>query len=299
MLIALPNPDGSFTGTLFAPFQTLLLFNDDEGAFRDYVGTRFASAMSLFDWKVRGRAHPLFSSFVDPWISASKQVVLFGDAAHAQVPFFGQGMNAGLEDVLVFEELLSSSSLGGVGDAMDRAVMEYDRTRRPCGEAITRLSLANYEHMHTKAASWTWRTWKRAEGAFVKAFGGRPPLYFQVAFTRTRYDEIWAREVQLDKISAWLVWLGRMGVVGLAVVTLAAARAAGAGAPQTTTGGEAKKGSLAGDVAWLFRRGVRLSSDFVSGMMMGSGTNNNNNATTSPGPGSGVLRFESSRSDNW
>ena len=189
MMIALPNPDKSFTATLFAPYDELKAVDGSDEAFWAYFRSRFADVVPLLDLGARGKAFTLFSATVRPWVFRGA-VALAGDAAHTQVPFFGQGMNAGLEDVLVLMDLLEKHEL-----ALEPALSEYDATRRPCGDAVTELSRANYEHMHTHAASRLFRAWKRIEGTVARVTGLRyAPLYYAVAFTRTPYDVVLRRE---------------------------------------------------------------------------------------------------------
>ena len=114
MLIALPNPDRSFTATLFLPrngdpgFNTL----DGDGAVRDFFGREFASAAALIpDLPAQFRANPqghLGTIRTEPW--ACGPVLLLGDAAHAIVPFHGQGMNAAFEDCAILDAMLEGTA---------------------------------------------------------------------------------------------------------------------------------------------------------------------------------------------
>ncbi len=112
MLIALPNFDQSYTGTLFLPFNDQdLSFQelDNEAAVKHFFDQHFADASALFpDLGKQYFAHPtsyLANVFTDRW--AFGEWLLIGDAAHGIVPFYGQGMNAGFEDCRLLDELLT------------------------------------------------------------------------------------------------------------------------------------------------------------------------------------------------
>lgn len=233
MLIALPNPDRSYTATLFASFAELRALDDDENRFWDeFMRRYFPDEIVLLDRSHRGRSYPLFTANVSPWIDPLEaRVVLMGDAAHTQVPFFGQGMNAGLEDALVFVETLEAAARRlqrpVAPSLLEEVAREFDRVRRPCGVAITRLSQANYEHMHTLSASSWFRAWKRIEGRcarWARALGSSyMPLYYAVAFSRTPYDAVLARELAHERIAPMLGWGGlACAMFGGCVVALVA-----------------------------------------------------------------------------
>jgi kynurenine 3-monooxygenase len=150
MLIALPNPDRSFTATLFLPrtgqpgFDTL----GSDAAVQEFFAREFASAAALIpDLAAQFRAHPsghLGTIHTDPWACGS--VLLLGDAAHAIVPFHGQGMNAAFEDCVLLDSLLA-----GDGASCDWPALftRFNRMRRADTEAIARMALENYAEMRS------------------------------------------------------------------------------------------------------------------------------------------------------
>jgi kynurenine 3-monooxygenase len=150
MLIALPNPDRSFTATLFLPhtgapgFDTL----HSDAAVQEFFAREFASAAPLIpDLAAQFREHPLGSLgtiHAHPWASGS--VLLMGDAAHAIVPFHGQGMNAAFEDCSVLDAMLGSDTAGGDWPAL---LQRFDGGRRQDAEAIARMALENYAEMRS------------------------------------------------------------------------------------------------------------------------------------------------------
>lgn len=214
MLIALPNADGSFTATLFAPFETLLNMSSHQEYFEEFMHHHFSECMDqLLDGK-HGDAHPLFTQNCKPW-NCGSVALLLGDAAHNQVPFYGQGLNAGLEDALTLVEKLESTNFD-----WELAVPAYALSRQPCGVAITKLSLENYQEMHTQSASLAFRLRRRFQGMLAKWFGLSYPLYYAVSFTTEPYDKVlrnkrasehWDQAVTLTALSLGLalVWMAK------------------------------------------------------------------------------------------
>ena len=150
MLIALPNPDRSFTATLFLPrtgdpgFNTL----DSDTAVQDFFGREFASAAALIpDLAPQFRAHPqghLGTIRTEPW--ACGPVLLLGDAAHAIVPFHGQGMNAAFEDCAVLNGMLEGATTAYDWPAI---FADFYAARRREAEAIAQMALENYAEMRS------------------------------------------------------------------------------------------------------------------------------------------------------
>ena len=146
MLIALPNTDGSFTATLFlarAGQNSFAALKDDSA-----VGTlferEFADVVPLMPNLLQEfAAHPqgqLGTVHLTPW-HLGGHVLLLGDAAHAIVPFHGQGMNAAFEDCIVLDGLLDSH------DEWETLFAEFSRSRRPNTAAIAEMALENYTEM--------------------------------------------------------------------------------------------------------------------------------------------------------
>ncbi|HEV2701311.1 MAG TPA: NAD(P)/FAD-dependent oxidoreductase [Steroidobacteraceae bacterium] len=150
MLIALPNPDRSFTATLFLPhagtpgFETLRT----DAAVQAFFAREFATAADLIpDLATQFREHPqgqLGSIHAQPWACGS--VLLMGDAAHAIVPFHGQGMNAAFEDCALLDAMLDEDA--GAPD-WPALFTRFDRSRREDAEAIGRMALENYAEMRS------------------------------------------------------------------------------------------------------------------------------------------------------
>lgn len=153
MLIALPNPGGSFTVTLFLAhegeensFEALSTPDKIESFFEE----NFADALEIMpDLQELFDTNPtsiLGTIKCSPWL-AEKRVLIMGDAAHAMVPFYGQGMNAAFEDVLVFDKVLKEAD-----GNLEKAFAGFESKRYKDAEAICDLSLDNFKEMQADTA---------------------------------------------------------------------------------------------------------------------------------------------------
>lgn len=190
MLIALPNPDGSFTCTLFFPFQGNSSFEslrtDTEVA--QFFNTVFPDAAALIpDLTEDYRSNPT-SSLVTmkcyPWVR--HHTLLIGDAAHAIVPFYGQGMNAGFEDCRVLNELLNQYE-----DDWQKTLPAFQQLRKPDADAIAQLALDNFVEMRDLVGDADFLLRKKIEAKLHALYPDRwIPLYAMVTFHDTiRYSE--------------------------------------------------------------------------------------------------------------
>jgi kynurenine 3-monooxygenase len=152
-MIALPNFDGSFTCTLFFPFEGNPSFDtiSSEEKLLDFFHSEFPDAVPLMPSLVEDYFTNPTSSLVtvkcSPWIHEDKNM-LIGDAAHAIVPFYGQGMNAGLEDCRIFTEILDASKDASWGQIFS----QYQEARKKNGDAVADLALQNFIEMRDLVA---------------------------------------------------------------------------------------------------------------------------------------------------
>ena len=188
MMIALPNPDGSFTCTLFWEFEGPRSFatmkTDDD--VRRFFEEEFPDAVPLMPGLLDDFWNNPTGSLVTircaPWFYRDK-VCLVGDAAHAVVPFYGQGMNAAFEDCVVLDECLEEFP-----ENRERALAEYFRRRKQNADALADLAIGNFIEMRDKTASKTFRAKKKLDHALEAALPGiYLPLYTMVTFTRMPY----------------------------------------------------------------------------------------------------------------
>jgi len=201
MMIALPNPDGSFTCTLFWEF---------EGA-RSFATTKTDDDVCKFFEEEFPDAVPLMPSLLDdfrnnptgslvtircaPWFYREK-VCLVGDAAHAVVPFYGQGMNAAFEDCVVLDECLEEFR-----GNREHAFAQYFRRRKENADALADLAIGNFIEMRDKTASKTFRAKKKVDHALEAVLPGiYLPLYTMVTFTRIPYSAAARRARLQDRI---------------------------------------------------------------------------------------------------
>ena len=218
MFIALPNRNGTLTATLFATARCFEALDADSDALAGYF-QRFPGVVpallaedELREQYAANGHKPLVSIKCAPHHAGSSGVIV-GDAAHAMVPFYGQGMNAGLEDVRVLFELLD-------GHAADRAraLHEYTRQRTPDAAAINDLALRNYREMASDVKTRTYRARKWVEETLdlYVPRAGWATQYARVTFSNARYSDV-------EKASR------RQGRILAGVLGVAAASAAGFG----------------------------------------------------------------------
>src|SRR5256886_2257866 len=188
IMIALRNPDGSFTCTLFWEFEGPRSFattKADEDV-RRFFEEEFPDAVPLMPNLLEDFENNPTGSLVTircaPWFYQGS-VCLVGDAAHAVVPFYGQGMNAAFEDCVVLDECLAEFS-----EDRHRAFAEYFQRRKANADALADLALGNFIEMRDKTASKTFRAKKKLDHSLEAALPGvYLPLYTMVTFTRMPY----------------------------------------------------------------------------------------------------------------
>ena len=201
MMIALPNPDGSFTCTLFWEFEGPRSFKTtktDEDV-RCFFEEEFPDAVPLMPKLLEEfRSNPtgsLVTIRCAPWFYKSK-VALVGDAAHAVVPFYGQGMNAAFEDCVVLDECLAEFP-----DHRERAFAEYFARRKENADALADLAIENFIEMRDKTASRVFRAKKKLDHLLEALLPGiYLPLYTMVTFTRIPYATAAHRACLQDRI---------------------------------------------------------------------------------------------------
>jgi len=190
MMIALPNPDGSFTCTLFWEFEGPRSFattrTDDD--IRRFFDEEFPDAIPLMPKLLEDfRQNPtgsLVTIRCAPWYYRDK-VTLVGDAAHGVVPFYGQGMNAAFEDCVVLDECLAQFP-----DNRERAFAEYFSRRKENADSLANLAINNFIEMRDKTASKTFRAKKKLDHLLEAALPGiYLPLYTMITFTRIPYAQ--------------------------------------------------------------------------------------------------------------
>lgn len=198
MMIALPNLDGSFTCTLFWPF---------EGASHSFASLRSAqeiaehfereypdAARLMPDLVSQYQSNPVGSLVTikcGPW-NYGRGCVVLGDAAHAIVPFYGQGMNAAFEDCRVLVECLDAT--GNQSDALEA----FWKQRKPSADAIAQMAVDNFVEMRDLVGNQDFLYQKKIEQALHGLFPTTlVPQYNLVSFTTVPYEEALARGGEL------------------------------------------------------------------------------------------------------
>lgn len=200
MCIALPNAEGSFTVTLFLPnasasgpsFAAL----DSPDAVRAFFERDFSDAVALMpDYLQDFAANPtgmLGTLYLERW-HLDGRALLIGDAAHAIVPFHGQGMNCGFEDAVELAELLAQRRADPAA-----AFEEFQRRRKPNADAIAAMALENYVEMRDSVADAHFLLMRALERTLAARHPGRfVPRYWMVTFSRVPYATAFERgEIQ-------------------------------------------------------------------------------------------------------
>jgi kynurenine 3-monooxygenase len=202
MLIALPNTDKSFTCTLFFPFEgdpSFASLNSKEKV-KTFFEKTFTDTIPLMPTLTEDFFSNPTSSLVTvkcyPWIREDR-FALIGDAAHAIVPFFGQGMNCGFEDCSVLNGLMEKYE-----DDWTTILNEFQQLRKPDGDAIAELALNNFIEMRDKVADPKFVLQKKIEGKLYAKYPTKwIPAYSQVTFSpHIRYSEALERGKRQEKI---------------------------------------------------------------------------------------------------
>ena len=191
MMIALPNLDGSFTCTLFFPMQgenSFAALNTSEKV-EAFFTKNFADAVPLMpNYLTDFFANPTASLVTikcSPWVRENK-FALIGDAAHAIVPFFGQGMNCGFEDCRILDELIDKHN-----ENWTLILEEYQTLRIPDANAIADLAVNNFYEMRDRTGDPQFLLQKKIEARLHEKYPTKwIPAYSQVTFSpHIRYSD--------------------------------------------------------------------------------------------------------------
>jgi kynurenine 3-monooxygenase len=204
MFMALPNADGSFTGTLYAPysgedsFDSLNSSEKLRAFFKKYFSDVEPLMESLENEFFNYPVSSLSSVNCYPWAFQDKALII-GDAAHAILPFYGQGMNSGFEDCVSLDTLMDET------ENIEELFATFQNQRKPNTDALAKLSYNNFLEMrdHVKSPQFLLR--KKIDGLLGEKYSDIwTPLYTMVAFRNLPFEEIfeisqWQNRV-LDKI---------------------------------------------------------------------------------------------------
>lgn len=220
MFIAIPNEDGSFTCTLFMPQKHFTELEANPAKLTSFFDTHFPGVRNHIPDEALFRSFkenphlPLISIKCKPYHFGSSGVIL-GDAAHAMVPFYGQGMNAGFEDVRILFSILDKHaeldepnsptdvvSVSSPAAQRAQALAEYSAVRAPDAHCINDLAITNYIEMRSSVLSRTYRLRKWLEefmSVYFSSFGWQT-RYSRVTFSSERYSQIVAQNNHQSQI---------------------------------------------------------------------------------------------------
>ncbi len=201
MLIALPNLDGSFTCTLFFPFEgndSFATITTKEECL-EFFERVFPDAVKLMPTLSEDFFGNPTGSLVTvkcfPW-AFKDRVCLIGDAAHAIVPFYGQGMNCGFEDCSILDTLLEK-----YGDNWTLILDEFQKLRKPNADAIAELAVMNFIEMRDLVGSPKFLLRKKIEARIHEKYPQKwLPLYAQVTFSDIPYSDALNNGLKQDQI---------------------------------------------------------------------------------------------------
>lgn len=201
MVIALPNTDGSFTCTLFFPYEGTPSFNsvktkeDVQAFFTEYFPDVIDRMPELLEDYFDNPTASLVTIKSDPWIYKDKSMII-GDAAHAIVPFYGQGMNAAFEDARVLVELIDEDPNH---DDWHSILKKYNEARVVNGQAIADLAIRNFYEMSDHITDPEFLRRKKLEKEIGRLFPEKfNSVYEQVSFTNGDYSVAWKRQKAQD-----------------------------------------------------------------------------------------------------
>ncbi|XP_046406425.1 kynurenine 3-monooxygenase [Ischnura elegans] len=217
MMIALPNQDRSWTVTLFMPFAQFKNL-DTPKKLLDFFNHFYPDAVPLLGKEklvkdfFDSRPSPLVSVKCKPYHVGSTAIII-GDAAHAMVPFYGQGMNAGFEDCYLLDNLLTKHK-----NNLKKTLEEFSEFRNPDAEAICNLAMYNYIEMRDLVNHPSFLIRKKFDMFLHKLMPNFwIPLYSSVTFSHMRYSLCIENRAWQDKIlHRGLYFVGAFTVIGLA-----------------------------------------------------------------------------------
>ena len=204
MLIALPNTDKSFTCTLFLPNEGKISFKSliSNELVYDFFNDNFTDVIQLLEnfpeSYFNNPVGKLATIYADQW-QYKNQFCLIGDAAHAVVPFFGQGMNASFEDCHLLMKYLDELN----GD-WNNLFVKYNLERKPDADAIAKMAIENYVEMRKSVAEKEFISKKKIANELFMQYPDRfIPRYNMVSFTSIPYSEVYRRgNIQKEIISS-------------------------------------------------------------------------------------------------
>ncbi|KAI4458135.1 kynurenine 3-monooxygenase [Holotrichia oblita] len=207
LMIAIPNPDASFTVTLFMSFDKFKKLNNSK-LYLQFFDENFPDAINLLGAKQITEELPLkkprylVSIYCRPYHFEDK-FLLIGDAAHAMVPFYGQGMNAGFEDCTVLNQLLDLHN-----DDFAKVIENFTNVRNEDARSICELAMYNYKEMSSYTLNKSFRL-RKCIDELLYSFMPEIwiPLYVSVTFSDMKYKKCIENRRWQDKVIRTMLWI--------------------------------------------------------------------------------------------
>ena len=201
MIIALPNLDGSFTLTMFHPFEGEAGFNELNSVeklqsfFEKYYPSLLPHIPHVYEEYFENPVGTLGTIKCSPWQAFGKTLIM-GDAAHAIVPFYGQGMNASLEDVRIFDELMED-----FGDDWESVFKAFEGQRVTSTSAIADLAIDNFYEMRDHVDDVAFKRKRNIEMQLEQAYPDYRSKYSLVTFApHLAYEYAMAKGRAQDRV---------------------------------------------------------------------------------------------------
>lgn len=202
MMIALPNVDGSFTGTLFLPyeggeeaFENLQTDEQVMAFFEKYFPDSLPVIPNLLEEFHTNPTASLVTIRCNPWHHKDK-VLIMGDASHAIVPFYGQGMNSGFEDCTILDEMMEAYD-----EDWSQIIPAFSKSRPKDADAIADLALRNFVEMRDKVADPKFLLRKEIAAHLHQKYPEEfLPLYSQVTFSHIPYSQALQEGMRQDEL---------------------------------------------------------------------------------------------------
>jgi kynurenine 3-monooxygenase len=214
LLIAIPNPDGSFTCNLTLPFKGEVSFASlkTPSDVMNFFQSRFPDVIPLIPTLIEEYFRTTVSTFVsiitDPWHYGGR-IVLVGDACHSVLPFYGQGMNAAFEDCRVLIECIDRHP-----DDWEATFAEFESLRKPNTDTLAQLSIQNYFELRDRVRSPWFVARKRVDSLVSRLF----PNWYVTLYTLVAHTTIPYREAveQFSRQKRWMRYTGLEVLLNLA-----------------------------------------------------------------------------------
>ncbi|KAH0944657.1 hypothetical protein HN011_000586 [Eciton burchellii] len=203
MIVSLPNVDRTFTSNLFIPSSIFGKVKSHFSFFAKYFPDllQLIGEKNLLNQVIDQEPQPLISIKCKPY-HVGKTALIIGDAAHAMVPFYAQGMNTGFEDILLLDELMERYN-----SDFAKVLPKFSELRCDDAHAICDLAMYNYKEMKCLVTKRSFLFRKFLDNTLHRFMPNSwIPLYYSVQFTRMRFRDCLINKEWQDKVIRLAGW---------------------------------------------------------------------------------------------